>query len=51
MTIRDLLVNLLIDGLAVPTETVKDLVDKADANGDGLITLREFYKAFRKWKR
>lgn len=49
--IKDLLVNLLIDGLAVPTETVKALIDKADANGDGLITLKEFYHAYRMWKR
>ena len=49
--LRDLLVNLLIDGLAIPTETVKALIDKADANGDGLITLKEFDHAYRMWKR
>ena len=47
---KDAILNLFLDNIAVPCDTVKDLVDKADANNDGLVTLREFYEVYRRWK-
>lgn len=50
MTIRDFFLNLFLDSLRVPTDTLKGLVDDADADQDGFITLRELYAIYRKWK-
>lgn len=50
MTIRDFFLNLFLDSLRVPTDTLKDLVDVADADQDGFITIRELYAMYRKWK-
>ena len=47
---KDLLLNLLLDNIALPCDVVKDLIDRADLDGDGQITLREFYKIYRMWK-
>jgi len=47
---KDLLINLLLDNVAVPCDVAKDLIDRADTNGDGRITLREFYQSYRDFK-
>ena len=41
---KETLLNLLLDNVALPCDVVKDLIDRADTNGDGQITLREFYE-------
>lgn len=50
MTLKETILNLLLDNIAMPCDIAKDLIDRADANGDGKITLREFYKVYRMWK-
>lgn len=47
---KETILNLLLDNIAVPCDVAKDLIDKADLDGDGKITLREFYQAYRMWK-
>lgn len=50
MGIKDLLINLLLDGLRVRTEALKSLVDEADLDRDGYVSMRELYDAYRKWR-
>lgn len=50
MGLKDFIVNLLLDSLKVPTETVVDLVGRADADKDGFITARELYDAYKRWR-
>lgn len=47
---KETLINLLLDNIAVPCDIAKSLIDKADLDKDGQITLREFYKIYRMWK-
>lgn len=47
---KETLLNLLLDNVAVPCDVAKELIDRADLDGDGRITLREFYKIYRMWK-
>lgn len=41
------LLNLLLDNVALPCDVAKELIDLADKDGDGRITLREFYRTYR----
>lgn len=50
MGLKDTLINLLLDSLKVPTETVVDLVEKADADEDGFISARELYDTYKRWR-
>ena len=47
---KEALINLLLDTLKIPDETVQELVPKADLDGDGYISVKEFYEQYRKWK-
>lgn len=47
---KDMIINFLLDRLKVPTEDLKALVDKADTDKDGYISIRELYDQYRKWK-
>ena len=47
---KQVLLNLLLDNIALPCDVAKELIDKADTNKDGLITIRELYQIYRKWK-
>lgn len=47
---KDTIINLLLDNVAVPCDVAKELVDRADLDKDGLITLRELYRIYRMWK-
>lgn len=44
------LVNLLLDNVRVPTDTLITLVNEADTDGDGFITMRELYDRYREWR-
>lgn len=44
------LLNLLLDTLKVPTGTLKALVDDADTDKDGYISMRELYDRYKEWK-
>ena len=48
---KDLLLNLLLDNIAIPCDVAKDLIDRADTNGDGQITMRELYDAYKRWRK
>ena len=48
--IKEILINLLLDNIALPCDVAKDMIDRADTNSDGLITLRELYGIYREWK-
>lgn len=50
MGVKDWIIDILLDSLKVPVETVQQLVGEADLDKDGYITLRELYKAYRRWK-
>ena len=47
---KDYLINLLLDNMRVPTNTLIALVEKADTNKDGFISMRELYDAYREWR-
>ena len=46
----DWLLNLLLDNLRVSTDTLKSMVDDADTDRDGFVTMRELYDRYRMWK-
>lgn len=46
----DWLLNLLLDNLRVSTDTLKGMVDEADTDKDGFVTMRELYDKYRRWK-
>ena len=50
MGVKDWLIDLLLDSLKIPVETVQDMAGKADLDGDGFITLRELYQLYKEWK-
>lgn len=47
---KETIINLLLDNVAIPCDVAKGLIDRADLNGDGQITIREFYQIYRRWK-
>lgn len=46
----DWLLNLLLDNVAIPCNIAKELIDTADTDGDGRITMRELYYHYRMWR-
>lgn len=48
--IKEFLINLLLDNIALPCDIAKALIDKADLDKDGMITLREFYTIYKRWQ-
>ena len=48
---KDLLLNLLLDNVAIPCDVAKDLIDRADTNSDGKIMMRELYDAYKRWRK
>ena len=46
----DWLLNLLLDNLRVSTDTLKSMVDEADTDRDGHVTMRELYDRYRMWR-
>ena len=48
--IKEFILNLLLDNIAMPCDVAKDMIDLADTNSDGQITLRELYGIYRVWK-
>lgn len=47
----DWLLNLLLDNLRVSTDTLKGMVDEADTDRDGFVTMRELYDRYREWRK
>lgn len=47
---KETIINLLLDNIALPCDIAKELIDKADTNKDGSITLREFYNIYKRWR-
>lgn len=46
----DWLLNLLLDNLRVSTDTLRSMVDEADTDRDGFVTMRELYDRYREWR-
>lgn len=48
--LKDWIINLLLDGIRIPSGLLHEWIDAADTDGDGDISLREVYDRYRKWK-
>ena len=48
---KDYLINLLLDNMRVPTETLITLVEQADTNKDGFVSMRELYDKYKEWRK
>lgn len=50
MSLKDIILNFLLDTLRVPTDILKSLVDKADTDRDGFVSMRELYDIYRRYR-
>ncbi len=50
MGLKDAIIAWLLDSVRVPTDDVKDMVETADRDKDGYISMRELYEAYREWR-
>lgn len=50
MGLKDAIIEWLMDSVRVPTDDLKTMVDSADRDKDGFISMRELYSIYKEWR-